>query len=218
MTSYFIASTGTGVGKTFATCALMHAAAQRGASLRGLKPIISGWDAGDATSDTAQIAAAGGHRDGVEAISPWRFVAPLSPHRAAALENITLDVAALTDWTKNQLQTHPRTLVEGVGGVMVPLTNIETTLDWMSALGLPVILVVGSYLGTISHTLTAMAALRACNLSVRAVILNESAESSVPLLEAQAGLEAFIEPVMIVQPRVDSWKEARAIHVLEEQL
>jgi dethiobiotin synthetase len=219
MTAYFIAATGTGVGKTFTTCALLHAARQRGAVMRGLKPVISGWDAADATSDTAQIIVASGMTGEVAKISPWRFAAPLSPHRAAALEQKTLDMGSLTDWTNEQIRHTPRTLVEGVGGVMVPLNDRDTTLDWMVALGLPVILVVGSYLGTISHTLTALSVVRARGIRVRALVMNESAESSVAWQEAQAGLAPFIADMHIVfQPRVTSWKEATAIHVLESQL
>jgi dethiobiotin synthetase len=219
MSAYFVTSTGTGVGKTFATCALLHAARARGQVVHGYKPIISGWDEGSAT-DTAQIIEASGGELRVDAVSPWRFTAPLSPHRAAALEGKTLDVSALNAWCKERLGAQGLTLIEGVGGVMVPLDNHETTLDWMQALGLPVILVVGSYLGTISHTLTALAALRSRGLKVAAIIMSESDGSTVTLDEAQQGLAPFIVdiPLRIVQPRVSSWAKAHAIHALEVSL
>ena len=75
------------------------------------------------------------------------------------------------------------TLIEGVGGVMVPLTERETVLDWMAALGAPCLLVVGSYLGTISHTLTAAGTLAARGLDISAIVISESEESPVPVAE-----------------------------------
>ncbi|MFZ4540381.1 MAG: dethiobiotin synthase [Rickettsiales bacterium] len=216
MTAYFITATGTGVGKTFATCAMIHAARAKAKKVVGVKPVISGWQEND-DPDTAQLINANGGQGCVEEISPWRFAAPLSPHRAAALESRHIDTNKLVEWTKREASTARLTLIEGVGGVMVPLSNDFTTLDWMEALKLPVILVTGSYLGSISHTLTALAALRARNLQVAALILNESECSSVTLEEAHAGLYHYILdiPLRIIQPRVSSWKEASAIHALE---
>ena len=184
---------------------------------RGLKPIISGWDDADMLSDTAQMITAAGGRARVEDISPWRFAAPLSPHRAAALENQAVDMQRLIAWSKTQAQQGGLTLIEGVGGVMVPLNDHDTVLDWMAALGLPVILVTGSYLGTISHTLTALSVIRARGLEVRALVMNESAGSTVTLAEAQAGLAPFIRdiPLRITQPLVSSWKLAKAIQAME---
>ncbi len=287
MSAYFIASTGTGGGKTFTTCALIHAARARGKSARGLKPVISGFDAADASGDVAQIAAAmvdmgknvaisavslslrerlgegfvraegsisskenssltvtsaqaqpsprpspsgegapaapfGIYPEQViDAIAPYRFTAPLSPHRAAAQEGKEIDVAELVRWTKHQLaigaDVGALTLIEGVGGVMVPLTEQYTTLDWMAALDVPVVLVVGSYLGTISHTLTALEVLRARGLNVQALIMNETAGASITLDEAWAGLAPFIAdiPWRVRQPLVSSWQQATAIHALE---
>lgn len=230
MTAYFVASTGTGVGKTFTTCALLHAARLRGRDVRGFKPIISGWDEYDAASDVRQIMAAGETpptapvvdmlQKAVNEISPYRFAAPLSPHRAAVLEEKMIDVDALVRWTQAQMHGDDLRLIETVGGVMVPLTENTTTLDWMAAVNVPVILVVGSYLGSISHTLTALAVLRTRGLHVVALVMNETANSSVTLAEAQAGLAPFIAdiPLRITQPLVSSWCEAMAIHALEEKL
>ena len=212
MAAYFVTGVGTGVGKTFTTCALMHAK-----QARGLKPVISGWKADDALSDTAQIIAASGGRQTLEETSPWRFSAPLSPHRAAALENAAIDVERLLAWIQAEAAKPGLTLIEGVGGVMAPLSDSFTALDWMAAAGLPVILVTGSYLGSISHTLTALLALRARGLFVQALVMNESDGSTVTLAEAQAGLAPFISdiPWRIVQPLVSSWKLAKAIQGME---
>ena len=216
MTTYFVAGAGTGVGKTFTTCALLHASNQRTQSARGFKPVLSGWDSNN-DNDAAQILTANKHKQTLEEVSPWRFVAPLSPHRAAALEGKSIDTDALIAWTRAQMGGEGMTLIETVGGVMVPLTDNFTTLDWMEAVAAPVVLVTGSYLGSISHTLTALAALRARKLQVAALVMNETEGSSVTLAEAEAGLAPFIRdiPLQIIQPRVSSWQQASAIHVLE---
>ncbi len=242
MSAYFVAGTGTGVGKTFTTCALLHAARMQGKAAIGLKPVLSGFDAADAQGDAHQIMAAmdtqlhqpltqpsPARGEGspvaplqadlpIESISPYRFAAPLSPHRAAALEGKTIDVAALTAWTQARVKQHDGiTLIEGVGGVMVPLTERDTTLDWMDKLGLPIILVTGSYLGTISHTLTALEVLKSRGLRIHALVMNESAGASVTLAEAWAGLAPFIGdiPWRICQPLVSSFENATALQALE---
>lgn len=215
MSGYFITATGTGSGKTFTTCALLHAARMQGRKAYAFKPVISGWEEGDPTTDTAHIIQASGQDWTVDALSPWRYAAPLSPHRAAVLEGKTLPFDALVDWSRKQLR-NDLTLIEGVGGVMVPLDGSHTVLDWMRALNLPVILVTGSYLGSISHTLTALEVLKQAGLNTHALVVNESPDSSVDLTEAQAGLEPLVQtiPLRIFQPLVSSPHNAQAIHAL----
>ena len=221
MTAYFVTATGTGVGKTFVTSALIHAWRGHGKMARGYKPVISGWRDDDiASSDTAQIIAAGGHTQSMEEVSPWRFAAPLSPHRAAALEGKSIDRMTLIEWSREKIQQAGITLIEGVGGVMVPLDDRHTVIDWMDGVNVPIILVVGSYLGAISHTLTAVESLRVRGLTIAALVMSETTDSAVPLDEAVAGLADFIAdiPLRIVQPRVSSWKEAHAIMNLAKEL
>ena len=93
--------------------------------------------------------------------------------------------------------------IEGVGGVMVPLDETHTVLDWMAALGLPVILVTGSYLGTISHTLSAMHCLNNKRLDVKAVVINDSGDGAVPMDETRAVMTRFMSGMTIAtMPRV----------------
>ena len=204
MTRYFVTSTGTGIGKTFVTAALAHLK-QRPA----YKPVISGFTMKTAAeSDTGQLLAA--QRlpitpETIEKISPWRFAAPLAPSMAAAAEGKTLDVDAVTGWCKKI----PEGLVEGVGGVMVPLHGKVTVLDWMAALDWPVILVVGTYLGSLSHTLTALAVLKARQIPLHAVVISESEKDSVGLQETRAALAEFIanHVHLVTLPRAASWRE-----------
>ena len=90
-------------------------------------------------------------------MSPWRFAAPLAPDMAAAREGRALDFDRPDRVCRHAIDARTDVLlIEGIGGIMVPLDERHTVLDWMVALRLPVLLVAGSYLGTISHTLTAV--------------------------------------------------------------
>ena len=129
--------------------------------MHALKPVVSGYDPSVVeTSDPAVLLAALGRpvaADEVERIAPWRFRAPLSPDLAAARENRAIDFAELIAFSRRAVEAEKGMLfIEGVGGIMLPLDADRTVLDWMAALQIPVLLVVGGYLGTISHTLTAL--------------------------------------------------------------
>jgi dethiobiotin synthetase len=170
----FVTATGTNIGKTYVTCGLLRHMRREAQATLALKPVASGFDpASAADSDSARLLEAQNcpvTLPAIAAISPWRFAAPLSPDWAAALEQRSIDYAALLAFCRHTLQTPASVLIEGIGGVMVPLDATHTVLDLMADLALPVILVAGSYLGTLSHTLTALAVLRARNLPAVVVV------------------------------------------------
>lgn len=175
---FFITSTGTGIGKTYVTTALIRAARRRNLTVAATKPVISGFDKREMeTSDTGRILAALGEAQTEEAVarvSPWRFSAPLAPSMAARAEGKTLDCVALFSFSSKMLQQEvDLALIEGVGGVMVPLDERNTVLDWIVATGAPVVLVVGDYLGTLSHTLTAVEVLRMKGVELVAIVVSE---------------------------------------------
>lgn len=207
MTVLFVTGTGTGVGKTYCTVELVRAARARGIGVNALKPVISGYDPAAARgSDTAQLLGAVGLALGDESadrVSPWRFREPLSPDMAARREGRAIPFAGLVDFCRASAAAGARlTVVEGVGGVMVPLDDRHTVLDWIAELGWPVLLVAGSYLGTLSHTLTAAAALRERGCAIRAAVVCESAEQPAAPEETAAVLARFLAPLPIkVVPR-----------------
>lgn len=207
MTRFFVSGTGTGVGKSVVTAALIRELRERGEKVRALKPVISGYPdpEGEASDSEVLLSALGAdaHPDAIGAISPWRFRAPLSPDMAAAREGREIDFEALVAFTREQMGEAGALLVEGVGGVLVPLGPAHTVLDWMEASALPVLLVAGSYLGTLSHTLTAIAALRERGLPTAAIVISESPESPVPLGETRDTLRRFAPEIPIALcPRV----------------
>ena len=212
MSAFFITGAGTDIGKTFVAAGLIRTLRSRGRQVRALKPVASGFDpANPRASDPGQLLAALGHpvtAEAVAAICPWRFIAALSPDMAAARENRTIDFDALTAFSR-AVAADEILLVEGVGGVMVPLDQRHTTLDWMQALGFPVILVGGSYLGAISHTLSALEALRGRGLAVAAVVVSESANSMVPLENTVQAVATFAAPCVTVKlPRAFPLQDA----------
>lgn len=202
MGAYFITGTGTDIGKTWLSCALLRHWRAAGRAAQAFKPVLSGFDAAHAAaSDAGQLLAALGRTidaAALDAIAPWRFSAPLSPDMAAAREGRCIDFDALVGFTRRAVQTRPEasrdgfkdskiqtgagacvTLVEGVGGVMVPLDEEHTVRDWIAASSLPCVLVAGSYLGSLSHTLTALEALGKVGAGVTAIAVNESPGSTV---------------------------------------
>jgi dethiobiotin synthetase len=203
MTAYFVTSTGTDIGKTFVTAGLVRHFRMTGRGVAALKPLVSGYDPSTVeTSDPAVLLAALDRAitaDTIGAIAPFRFRAPLSPDLAAAREGRSLDVEALVAFGRAAVAETAGTLfIEGVGGIMVPLDDRRTVLDWMTALRLPAILVVGSYLGTISHTLSALDVLARRGLRTRAIVVSESERAAVPLADTVSSIARFSAGVPVV--------------------
>lgn len=191
----FVAGTGTDVGKTFLSCAILRTWRDAGLKPLGLKPIMSGFDPADAEgSDAGKLLAAVGEAvdaAALDRIAPWRFRAPLSPDMAAAREGRTVSLKEVVAFSRSALAAADGpVLIESAGGIMSPLTETETMLDWAAALGIPVLLVTGNYLGAISHTLTALYALRCASVPALAVAVNGGLDAGVPLEETLASLRA----------------------------
>lgn len=209
MTAVFITGTGTDIGKTFVTAALIREFRRRGRKIAALKPVASGIDPAQlAGSDPGILLAALGEAvtpAALDRIAPWRFRAPLSPDMAAARENRTVDFAALVAHSRSAVAAVDMLLIEGVGGVMVPLDAQHTVLDWMAALQLPLVVISGSYLGAISHTLTALEALRARGLAIATLVVDETPASTVPLDETAATIARFVAGLPVIKlPRLAS--------------
>lgn len=186
MGALFVTGAGTDIGKTYVTALLARQARAAGRVVRVLKPVVSGVprldDPAFSDSDTARLLTAAGlpvDAAHVEACSPWRFAAPLAPDRAAALEGRGLALADIVAWCRARMgeAAAETVLIEAAGGLMSPLTHDATGLDWLLALQCPAVLVAGSYLGAISHALTAIDVIRARGVPLRAVVVSESPDS-----------------------------------------
>ncbi len=198
MNHYFITASGTDVGKTLVTTSLCWQLRQQGKKVTALKPVATGFSAVDEQSDSALILKSCGLSPTpsmIETITPWRYAAYLTPSMAAPQERDQVDFNKLVNFCKDHMNLESDVvLVEGVGGIMAPLTENKTVLDWMKQLRWPTILVGGTYLGSISHTLSSYEVLKAHGVPVRAIILSESEKSTVPLNDTVAALEEFVNP------------------------
>ncbi|KQQ31266.1 ATP-dependent dethiobiotin synthetase BioD [Methylobacterium sp. Leaf123] len=192
----FVVGAGTEIGKTYTTAALVRRLRGQGRRVRALKPLASGVPPLDhpdfAESDTGRLLAAQGlavTAETVAACSPWRFAAPLAPDLAAAREGRSLALPELVAWCAARLAEAgdaETVVIEGVGGLMSPITEDATGLDWLTSQDIPALLVSGSYLGAISHALTAVETLRAHGIPLVGIVVSESEGAPVPV-ETVAG-------------------------------
>jgi dethiobiotin synthetase len=219
MSAFFVTAADTDVGKTLVTCLLCHQLVAAGRKVRALKPVISGFNRANlAISDTGQLLTAQGLEPtdkAIDAISPWRFTAALSPDIAAAREGRTIDYENLLTFCREAIAETTREdvlLIEGVGGTMVPLDETHTVRDWIAALGIPAIVVTGTYLGSLSHALTAVESLRQFGIVPAAVVVSESLDGAVTPTEQAATLGRFLNGIRILTlprlPANDDWRSA----------
>lgn len=209
MAGVFVTGTGTDVGKTFVTAALVRHLRSTGKNVDAYKPVVSGFDpANVAASDPGVLLSALDRvatEDEIARIAPWRFVAPLSPDLAARAEGRALDFGALIEFSRTAACGRGTAFIEGVGGIMVPLDQTHTVLDWMTALRIPLLVVAGSYLGTISHTLTALHVLAQRNLDIAGVVVSESSTPGANLNDTVAAIARFAVPIDVIGvPRMPS--------------
>ena len=203
MSAVFVTATGTDIGKTFITTGLIRYLRATERAVHAIKPIVTGFTPeGYRDSDPGALLVALGRPitlEEIEGISPWRLKAPLSPDMAARCEGRTIPFAEVVEFCRKTLRSHPGTvLIEGIGGVMVPLDEHRTVLDWISMLRIPVILVTGTYVGTISHTLTSLEVLARRNLDIAAVAVSESEGSPASLDETIESISRFADALDVI--------------------
>lgn len=215
MDAQFITGTGTDIGKTWLACALLRHWRTEGRRVAACKPVLSGFDMRHPEpSDAGQLLAALGRAASaaeLDAIAPWRFAAPLSPDMAAALEGREIDFDELLGFTRQAIAVPERPLlIEGVGGVMAPLDARHTVRDWIAASGLPCVLVTGTYLGSLSHALTALVALEKVGAGVTAIVVNETPGSTVGLDATLDSLAHHVAGIPLVAIPRGGWEPAIA--------
>ncbi|MED4780301.1 dethiobiotin synthase [Brevibacillus choshinensis] len=170
----FIAGTDTGVGKTIVTAGLAAALREEGLKAGVWKPVMSGALANEVGSDAYQLHSISGVEDLPEEIAPLVFPEPLTPLLAAKVAGQELTMEQVLRGGKILKERHHYLLVEGAGGLAVPLTETEMMIDVAVQLGLPLLLVARAGLGTINHTLLSIWYAREKGVPVAGVILNEA--------------------------------------------
>ena len=155
MKRFFITGTDTDCGKTYVTCQLLNYVTQHHYRALGIKPIASGcvWEGGQWVSEDARSLQS--HSIPMqEDTAPSRLEFPISPHLAAEAQGYSLTLKSITDYCVDAERAQPDYLfIEGAGGLMAPLNEKETWLDFLQGSRIPVILVVGMRLGCLNHAL-----------------------------------------------------------------
>jgi dethiobiotin synthetase len=179
MRGLFVTGTDTGVGKTEVAVALVVGARARGRDVGAMKPAQSGVEDGQPT-DADRLREAAGAGDPVELVCPYSLREPLAPGVAARLEGVEISLPHLLACAADLSRRHESIVVEGAGGLLVPLTGRETYADLAVALGMPVLVVARAGLGTVNHTALTCEALRARGLELAGVVLNRASAATDP--------------------------------------
>jgi dethiobiotin synthetase len=177
MKGLFFTGTDTGVGKTYVVAAVLRHLRSRGRDVGVCKPVATGaaW-VGNAylAEDTRRLAEAAGLEAATGRITPFSFPEPAAPPVAAREQGVTLTLSELVGAVRYWEARHVAVLVEGVGGLLCPLTERETVADLASALDLPVIIVTRRSLGTLNHSLLTLEAAERRGLRVGGLVVNET--------------------------------------------
>jgi dethiobiotin synthetase len=170
----FITGTDTGVGKTLITSALVAYLNRRGIDVGVMKPIETGvLPSSKAQSDGARLRKAAGCHDPMTEVSPYRFRLPLAPLSAAQAEGRTVLVTTIIRIFQALLQKHSFVVVEGAGGINVPITQSLNMTDLIYRMKLPAVVVGLSGLGGVNHALLTIQALRGRKIPILALVLNQ---------------------------------------------
>ena len=211
----FITASDTDAGKSWLTAGLAAALRQQGMSILALKPVACGNDADGSNGDITALLTAQGLHD-PDAINLYRFARAAAPSLAATAEQRQIDPDRLVAWCRERASTAELCLIEGVGGLMVPLTDRFLVSDWLGVLAeAEVWLVAGCRLGSINHTLLTLARLEAMGRSPRHIFLN------APMAADQARLEESRQallPLVARESRIHTLAHGQRLDRLPEAM
>jgi len=221
----FITGTDTGVGKTFIACGLASLLREMGYKVGVMKPAETGCEPRDGDpfpQDAFYLKEASGCAEPLEQICPYRFHEPLAPSVAAAREGIKIDVSILSQNFEKISSAHDVTIVEGAGGLLVPLLPHYTYADLVGLLKLPVVVVAANRLGAINHLLLTLEHAACRGLRVLGYVLNQL--EAQPSLAAETNPEALLSLTAVARlgtiPYVESLETKRSslADLLDQQL
>jgi len=173
----FITGTDTGVGKTYVACGIARELRNQGIDVGVMKPAETGCGMRNGVlypKDARALARSAEVHDSIRRINPYRFRTPVAPLVAAGLERKRIDPARIIRCYKALSEKHDFMIVEGAGGILVPLRRDMTFLDLCREIGLPVLIVARPNLGTINHTLLTVQALQQSRIPVAGICINDS--------------------------------------------
>jgi dethiobiotin synthetase len=229
----FVTATDTGVGKTFVACALARSLRARGRDVGVMKPVASGCVAegggGLECEDARLLVSASGTDDAPSLVTPVAFEPPLAPTAAARASGSSFDKRCVLDAFGRLRSGHEVLIVEGIGGLMVPLEGRYTVRDLARDMGAPVLIVARDALGTINHTALTVEAASRAGLEVRGIVLNMppglaqdlSTRTNAEEIEGLTGVRV-VARLGCVDSDEDaagelSWPEVRALFGLKDE-
>lgn len=192
----FIAGTDTGVGKTFVAGGLAAALQKKGVDVGVFKPFESGTGSGH--EDYKLLKKMAGVDDPNELICPYRFEEALAPAVAAGRAGVEIEWGRVMDSFRSVASRHDFVIVEGAGGLLVPLAPGKTNIDLIRDCGLPVLLVARLGLGTINHTLLSLECLRSRNIPCLGIVLNQTTERGGIAEEINPKVITGFSPVPVI--------------------
>lgn len=182
----FVTGTDTGVGKTYVTAGIAEQLRQSGVDVGVMKPAETGCAvrAGKLVPrDAIRLRKAAGVKDSLDLVNPVRLRKPLAPSVAASLEGLRIDPRRIHNAFHRLAGRHDFMIVEGAGGIMVPLAPGYSFLDLAQELGLPVLVVARPSLGTINHSLLTVNALKERGLTIAGIVINYADDRKQGLAE-----------------------------------
>jgi len=194
--NYFVTGTDTGVGKTFVTSGLVRFSRSRGIDSVGMKPICTGEN-----NDVRQLLEASGTCEPEHLINPVWYRTPVAPYTASMIEDRLIDLDSIREAFDHLAKRHGRVLVEGAGGIAVPIFAHYDFRDLARDLRLNVIIVAANRLGVLNHARLTVEAVRAAGLNCSLIVLNSvHAESDFSQPTNLSVLENLVDvPVMSVE-------------------
>ena len=188
MNGFFITGTDTDVGKTVVTACLATLFKSQGIDVGIMKPIETGVDPvcnSSANSDAKFLMEVSGNNDSADEVCPYRFKTPASPYQAAQIAGRAIQPATIIENFKVLKSNHTLMLIEGVGGLLVPITNRYNVANLALEIGLPLIIVSRLKLGTLNHTLLTINAARQHGLKIKGIVLNQKENNNLDPIEQQ---------------------------------
>jgi dethiobiotin synthetase len=198
--SYFITGTDTGVGKTYIACKLIKQYVAKGYKVVGMKPVAAGCELIDGAwvnEDVKLLTEASNVKAPINLINPYCFKAPIAPHIAAQYEGVEISLDVIVSAYHQLTQMADIVIVEGAGGLLVPLNSEHTIANLIAELNISTILVVGLKLGCINHALLTTEVLTSRRLPIAMWVAN-------PI---ETEMQAYDDNVLTLQRRLSTLKQ-----------
>jgi dethiobiotin synthetase len=225
--SFFITSTGTNIGKTYCAVEIIKALIKKKIEVNPFKPILSGFnlrkiEESDSYKILRTIKKDIDIKD-IKSITPWLFNNAMAPSLAAEKENKNLDYNQVFNWCLDKINyknnKNAINIIEGAGGILVPIEKEKTILDLIIDLRIPVILVVGNYLGSVSHTLSVIKNIQLSKINIINIIINQNNNCDLDIDDTKKLIDtSLINKIIIRKMYKESNYESEEIQLITKDI